>query len=174
MRFSDHSDTYSIDGEPYTNIGQLLSISATASEIRATESEVTVVVSGVPTGSIAEILNNNPKGAELQIKRVFFNPVTGLPLGISGNPATKFLGLVTNYSIDEEYDPVGRQASNSIALICSSELSILKNKVTGRRTNPYDQTRFFPGDLAMNRVPTIQNSSFQFGAPVGSNLPGGA
>ena len=166
LRLSDFNQSYTLDGETYSNIGQLLSVSGSASEMRVTDSEFTVVISGIPAGSVAEILNNNPKGSEIQIKRGFFDPSTGTLLSIAGNPAIKFKGLVANYAMNEEWDPASKTSSFSITLICQSIVSVLKNKVAGRRTNPYDETKFYPSDLSMSRVPTIMESNFQFGAPV--------
>lgn len=172
LRFSDFNQSYTIDGENYTNIGQLLSVTPSASEIRATESEMTVVISGIPAGAVSEILNNNPKGSEIIVRRAFFNASTGALLPVAGNPAIKFKGLVANYGMNEEWDNTAKTSTFSISLICQSVVGVLKNKINGRRTNPYDQTLLYPGDLSMSRVPTISNSNFQFGAPPGSNVSG--
>lgn len=167
LRFSDFNRPYILEGELYSNLGGLLNVSTSASELRATASEVSIVISGIPAGTVSEILNNNPKGSALQIKRAFFNPVTGEILPVPGNPATKFIGIVSNYAMDEDWDFRGQQSTFTISLICSSVLSVLQNKVVGRRTNPYDQEKFYPGDNSMDRVPTVSNTSFQFGAPAG-------
>lgn len=168
LRFSDLGRNYTLDGEEYTNLGSLLSVTGSVSEVRATESEFSIAISGIPTNAVAEILNNNPKGSSILVQRGFFNPITGELLSVSGNPAIKFSGLVTNYSMNEEWDFASQTASHTIVLICSNIVSILNNKVAGRRTNPYDQERFFPGDKSMTRVPTVANSNFQFGAPAGT------
>ena len=168
LRFSDFNRPYILDGELYSTLGSLLSVSTTASEIRASASEVSIIISGIPAGSVAEILDNNPKGSAIQIKRAFFSPTTGEILPVAGNPAIRFLGIVSNYAMDEDWDFRGQQSTFTISLICSSVLSVLQNKVTGRRTNPYDQDKFYPGDSGMNRVPTVANTNFQFGAPAGT------
>jgi hypothetical protein len=167
LRFSDHDREYILDGELYSNLGSMLSVSTSASELRASASEVSIVISGIPPGAVSEILNNNPKGSPIQIKRAFFDPVSSEILPVAGNPATKFLGIVSNYAMDEEWDSDAKQSTFTISLICSSVLSTLQNKVTGRRTNPYDQEKFSPGDSGMSRVPTVANTNFQFGAPPG-------
>lgn len=172
LRFSDFNQSYTIGGEVYSNIGQLLSVTPSASEIRITENEMTVVISGIPAGSVSEILNNNPKGSEIIVRRGFFNPANATLLPVAGNPAIKFKGLVSNYGMNEEWDNTAKTSTFTISLICQSVVNILKNKVAGRRTNPYDQDLLYPGDKSMNRVPTISNSNFQFGAPPGSNVAG--
>jgi hypothetical protein len=168
LRFSDFNRPYILDGELYSNLGSLLSVGSSASEIRASASEINIVISGIPAGTVSEILDNNPKGSAIQIKRGFFDPITGEILPVAGNPAIKFLGLVSNYAMDEDWDFKGQQSTFTITLICSSVLSVLKNKVVGRRTNPYDEDKFYPGDSGMNRVPTVVNTNFQFGAPPGT------
>lgn len=168
LRFSDFNRPYILDGELYSNLGSLLSVSTSASEIRASATEVSIIISGIPAGSVAEVLDNNPKGSAIQIKRAFFSPTTGEILPVAGNPAIKFIGIVSNYAMDEDWDFRGQQSTFTISLICSSVLSVLQNKVTGRRTNPYDQDNFYPGDSGMNRVPTVVNTNFQFGAPPGT------
>lgn len=168
LRFTDLGRTYLLDGDWYLNLGSLLSVTGSVSEIRATESEFSISISGIPENAVAEILNNNPKGSSIVVKRGFFNPITGELLSVLGNPAIKFSGLVNNYSMNEEWDFAAQTSSHSITLICSNIVSVYNNKVAGRRTNPYDQERFFPGDKSMSRVPTVANSNFQFGAPAGT------
>lgn len=164
LRFCDYTTPYTLNGEYYATIGSLLSITDTYSELRASEQEVTVAVSGIPSGSVEEILTNNPKGASIEIRRAFFN-VEGQFLNITGNPAMKFRGKVVNYSMDESWDSQTRTASHEILLQCSSLIGTLNNKVAGRKTNPYDEKKFFPDDLGMLRVPTIIRTNFNFGAP---------
>mgnify|MGYP003645709116 CR=1 FL=1 len=168
LKFTDLGRSYTINGELYTNVGSLLSVTGTTTEIKATENELLVGISGIPTNSVAEILYNNPKGSSILVTRAFFQPQTGELLNIGGNPAIKYKGFVSNYSMTEQWDFQTQTASHTITFNCSSVISILSKKTTGRRTNPYDEQRFFPGDVSMGRVPTISNSNFQFGAPPGT------
>jgi len=94
-----------------------------------------------------------------------FDPVTNTPLEIEGNPLARFRGFVNNYSLQEDYDNSTRTSTNTLVLVCSSSLDVLSNKVNGRKTNPYSQKRFYPDDLSMDRVPTLENATFDFGAP---------
>ncbi len=164
LKFTDLGRSYTLD-DVYTNIGSLLSVTGTSSEIKATESELLVSISGIPTNAIAEILFNNPKGSSILVTRAFFQPQTGQLLSIAGNPAVKYEGFVVNYSMSEEWNFELQTSSNTITFNCTSVVSLLSKKTSGRRTNPYDQQRFYPGDVSMGRVPTISNSNFQFGAP---------
>jgi hypothetical protein len=78
---------------------------------------------------------------------------------------TKYRGFVNNYSLQEDFDIVSRTSTNSIILICNSAVDVLQNKFTGRKTNPESQKKFFPNDVSMDRVPTLENATFDFGGP---------
>jgi hypothetical protein len=170
LLFSDANTTLTIAGDTYTNIGQLLYIGESGSEIRALEQEITVGISGIPAGSIAEFLNNNPKGGSIEIRQAFFNPATGALLDIAGNPLFKFKGLVSNFSMNEEWDTTSRTSSFTIVLQCTSLITTILEKVSGRRTNDSDQQTLFPGDLSMSRVVTVTRAQFQFGKPGGASV----
>ncbi len=168
LLFSDDTKTRTILGDTYTNIGQLLYISDSRSEVRALEQEVTVGISGIPAGSVAQILDNNPKGSAIQILQAFFNPATDTLLNIQGNPLIKFKGLVSNFSMSEEWDTAGKISTFTIVLQCSSLVGTIMNKIAGRRTNDADQQALYPGDLSMSRVATVTRAQFQFGKPGGA------
>ncbi len=165
FRFSDQLNVWQLGGEDYYGLGKLLSISETVSEIRGSNNEVSISVSGIPNTSIAEIINSRIKGSTVSIYRVIFDVSTHQPLSIDGNPAGRFFGLVNNYSLSEEYDIDARSASNTITFICSGILDVLANTTKGRRTNPQDQKSYYATDVSMDRVPTLVGTYFDFGAP---------
>lgn len=161
LRFSDFSETFTINGESYVPLGELLGVTASVSEIRPSSNTLTLTISGIPTDSIAEIRYSKIKGAPIKIYRGWFNTLSGNQIGeIEG----KFFGLVNNYAIGEEYDIDSRTASNFIELECATSVDILGQKLAGRKTNPQSQQRFYPNDLSMNRVPVIKSTKFNFGA----------
>jgi hypothetical protein len=165
LRFSDMNTTFEINGESYIGAGNFMGITPTSSEIRASGGEVTISLSGIPNTSIAEIVNSKIKGAPVRIYRAFFNAATGGFLNIAGNPAGRYRGFVNNYSLNEDYDPQTRTSSNTLVLVCSSAVEVLSNKIAGRKTNPESQKQFYPNDLSMDRVPALENATFNFGAP---------
>ena len=165
LRFSDMNTTFEINAESYIGAGNFMGITPTSSEIRASGGEVTISLSGIPNTSIAEIVNSKIKGAPVRIYRAFFNAATGGFLNIAGNPAGRYRGFINNYSLNEEYDPQTRTSSNTLVLVCSSEVEVLSNKIAGRKTNPESQKQFYPNDLSMDRVPSLENATFNFGAP---------
>lgn len=166
LTFSDYHADYTISGTNYQGLGQLLSVSNTSNSLRPNSEELTLVISGIPEGNISDVLNTKIKGSSLEIRRAFFNPNTGELLNIVGNPAGKFKGVISNYSIIDDLDEGASLGTFSIALIATSVTDLLNNKVTGRRTNPIDQDEFYPGDLSFNRVPALAKANFNFGAPV--------
>lgn len=160
---TDYSSSISMNGNTYTNIGKLLSVSNTTSELKTSPNDLTISLSGVPTGSITDILNQQIKGSKVTIHRAFWNPSTGANLVLTGggNTVMKFKGIVTNYSISDMIDITAQLATSTITLTCSSMVEVLSNKISGRRTNPVD----FPGESSMSRVQALANSNFNFGAP---------
>lgn len=166
LLFSDRREPYTIDEEEYIGVGNLLGITSTNSELRATSGELTITLSGIPNSSIYEIVNSRIKGCSVRITRVFFDPETNEALEIEGNPTARYRGFVNNYSLEEDWDNTTRTSSNTIVLVCASSIDVLSNKVSGRKTNPYSEKKFFPNDKSMDRVPTLENSTFNFGAPI--------
>ncbi len=157
---SDYNTPITIDSDVYTNVGTLLSITGSKSELKLSPSQLSITLSGVPSGEIAKVLDNEIKGSSITITRAFFNPTTHNV--ISGlDPMKVFTGIVTNYGISDDVDPVAMIASTTISLTCNSIVDVLAKKVNGRRTNPVD----FPNEDSMNRVQTLVSSNFQFGAP---------
>lgn len=159
---SDYHTVLTFDGNDYTNIGTLLSVSGATSEIKPSRGEITVSLSGVPTGSISTILNQEIKGSTIWIYRGYFDTQTNQPLDLGGgNTQLHFKGIVTNYSITDDIDLGAGIATSTITLTCNSAVETLSLKVSGRRTNSSD----FPTTLDMSRVQALANSNFNFGAP---------
>ena len=155
------------DGLTYLGLGTLLNVTSTTSELRPSSSELTITISGVPNSSISEIVNSKIKGCAVAIFRALYDPNNGGDaLNINGgNVLARYRGFVNNYSLSEEYDVVSRTSKNALLLICKSSIDVLQNKMSGRLTNPTSNKRFYPYDLSMDRVPALQNTSFNFGAP---------
>jgi len=165
LRFGDSVNGATIDSESYLGLGKLIGISNSRSELRVSSQELVITISGVPNVDLSEILYSKIKGAPVRIYRLFSNAETGTALAIAGNPAVRYRGFVNNYSIDEEYDTETRTSSNTIALQCSSTVDVLQNKYSGRKTNPQSMQKFFSTDTSFDRVPTLENATFDFGAP---------
>lgn len=166
LRFSDLLHPFTLNSESYAGLGKLMSITETASELRVSGGELTITISGIPNTSIFEIVNSKIKGSPIQIYRGLFNSSTGAYLSsLAGNPVGRFTGFINNYSLNEDYDVDSRTSSNTLVLTCASNIDVLNSKIAGRRTNPESQKSFYSTDLGMDRVTSLAQSEFNFGAP---------
>ena len=165
MRFSDYYIALTINGESYTGLGSLMNVSDSTSELRLSDTEVSVTFSGIPAANIDMVQDYLIKGSDIQIYRGIFNPTTGALLSISGNPMGKFKGIVNNFALQEQWTEGSDDSTVTVLLTCTSVVSLLRNKISGRRTNPIDQQFWYPADQSMNRVPNLADSNYNFGAP---------
>jgi hypothetical protein len=143
--------------------GQFLSITSTRSELRASTSQVSITISGIPDNNLSEIINSKIKYSPVEIRRALIDPTTGIPLAETGNVIGRFFGIVSNISIDENWGSNGND--NSVTFICSSKQEIFSNNVSGRRTNGLDERLHFPNDASFDNVATLVGSNFNFGIP---------
>lgn len=162
---TDYTDSLSFSGNTYINIGTLLDVSGSTSELKASPGGISITLSGIPTGSIGDILNQEIKGSNVYIYRIFLDPETQEIIDLDpgpgvGNVLLKFKGIVTNYDISDDVDIENLTAKSTIVLTCNSIVEVLSKKVNGRRTNPAD----FPDTSDMSRVQALANSNFNFGA----------
>ena len=160
LTFSDHHKTVTINNEQYVPLGNLVNVSSTTDELRAAPSEVTVTISMINNTAVAEVANLALKGSLCSIYRGFFDANTGVLLPITGNPAGKFNGVVSNFELLDELEMGASTGSYTMLLVITSVFDILNNKYNSRRTNPAD----FENKL-MDRVPALAKSNFNFGAP---------
>lgn len=166
LRFCDGGfRMYTHGGEQYYGLGGLMGITSSSSDLRATSGEVSVTISGIPNTSLYEIINSRIKGCPIQIFRSYFDGETYEPLTLRNgvNTTARFYGFINNYAIQEEYDVDRRTSSNTIVFSCTSSIDFLQNKTSGRKTNPSSEKKFFPNDKSMDRVPTLENTAFDFG-----------
>jgi len=164
LLFSDNTDTVTIGSDTYVGLGELMGVSASASDLKSTDSQVTITISGIPNTSLTDIMNSRIKGSRVYIYRTFFDAVTRQPLAIAGNPAGRFTGFVNNYSLTEELTPETRSGTNTISIECTGLMGVLANTSKGRRTNPEDQKFYYASDTCFDRVPGLVGAYWNFGA----------
>jgi hypothetical protein len=162
LRFSNFYRPYTIGGFSYASLGSLMSVGDTTSELRLSDQELTITLSGILSSNINSVLSYKMKGSPVAVYRGLFNANTGADIV---SPIGKFKGLVNNFALSEEYNVVEKNSSVSVVLTCSSIVGLLQTKVAGRRTNPTDQKLYYPNDLSMDRVPNLSSANFNFGAP---------
>lgn len=154
------------DGNTYTQLGHFMSMSEIQDDLKITNNQISVTLSGIPPddGSpnyMNVILNSNIKGSEIRIYRAFFDSMT-----FDANQVyLRFQGYINNYSLNENWDQDSKLTSNQIGIQCSSIHAIMEKKYTGRRTNDADQQFWFSGDTGMSRVKSLADVSFDFGKP---------
>ena len=163
--FSDKNESFTFDEDEYIATGNLMNLSSTSSELRVSSSEVNITVSGVPNTEISNVLDSALKGSSVKIYRGFFDISTGDLLELDVNPLLRYRGYINNYSISEDYDVSGRTGNSTIQFICASAVDQLQYKMAGRQTNPSSMKKFYPDDISMDRVPNLENATFNFGAP---------
>ena len=174
VRVSSHDVPFSItesDGVSYEYpaVGSLLNVTEIISDIKSTLADVTVTLSGIGNNYISDIIDNPIKGNPVEIRRAFFNADTGAFLNISGNPVLEFSGIVNNYNVDIGDGTMSETCT--VSLVCSSIMSVLGKKITGRRTNQDEQDYWFPGDKSMDRVAVIAEANFDFGGTTPAAAP---
>lgn len=162
LTFSDHNTSYTINSEEYTALGNLLTVSTSSNELRPSGNSITISLSGIPNNSIAEIVNSKIKSSPVIIYRGFFDVSTG---NLIGDLQGRFRGFINNYSLNEEYSIGDRSSTNTLSLECASTISLLEKKYAGRQTNPESMKAYYDTDVSFDRVPTLENTTFNFGAP---------
>ena len=150
------------DSNTYTELGSLLQVSDIAEDVRTTNGDISVVLSGIPSEQdyLSLILTSKIKGGEIKVFRGFYDTTTH-ELDTS-QVYLRFSGVITNFAISEDFTPA-EQLTNSVTVTCASINSILDTKISGQRTNPADRARLFASDQVFNRVPELYNISFDFG-----------
>ena len=94
VRVSNHNTPVTIresDGNNYVYpaVGTLLNITQMTNEIKSSQADVIVTLSGIPTQYISDIIANPIKAAPIEIRRAFFD-INGNLLNITGNPVLEF------------------------------------------------------------------------------------
>ena len=159
------------NGHNYTALGHFMGISEIQDDIKATNNNLSLTLSGIPaqagdpdnTSDSGLILNSNIKGSRVEIRRAFFDTTTGALL--DDQVFLRFSGYISNYTLTDSVDVEGRTAVNTIVAQCSSIHAVLEKRIVGRRTNDTDQQLFYRGDTSFSRVAKIANKSFDFGKP---------
>ena len=158
---SDYYQPIFIAGDNYTALGQFLSITDTSSDLKMTNSELTIVMSGIPNSTLSDFMTLGVKGSPITVIRAVFDPHTHNLLPVAGNPAGKFKGIINTIAINEELN--GKNQTSSISLICKSQVGMVASRVSGRQTNPASENSFYPNDRSMDRVPSLPNAKINFG-----------
>ena len=134
----------------YTELGALLNVGDFREDIKTTNGDLSISLSGIPSNTdyIQQILNANVKGGQVVVNRAFFDDTY-----TTQSVYQRFSGIITNFAISEDEDLLNNELTNTIQISCASINTILENRISGQRTNPKDRDKFFP------RRPNIQQSA---------------
>lgn len=163
------------NGNTYTQLGSFLGVDTLTEDIRTTNGDITISLSGIPSEAdyINLILTTKLKGGQVIIRRGFMSK-DDLELDTS-EVYTRFKGIITNFNITEDVNIMEKRNTNSATIVVANTNSILEQRVSGQRTNPEDRKRLFPNDQTFDRIPELVNLHFDFGKPFqsGGNYGGG-
>ena len=150
--FSNAYKPITVAGNLYTDLGALLSVSDFTYDYKATQSTITLNISGVPNNPdyVQLVQSQKIRGGDIEIRRVFFDNDTLEP--ISGAEYLRFKGIVSTYFIEEETDFFQGVAKKKIVFECASVYVLLDNRFSGQRTNGSDRRRFYPDDVSFDSV----------------------
>ena len=161
--FSNAYKPVTIGSDTYSELGSFLGVEDFSDDIRTTEGDVTISLSGIPSDQdyLSLFLAEQIKGGNVTIKRGFYNLTTS---EIDASQVfTRYKGVITNFSIQDDANRIKNQETVTISVTTSSINTILKNQISGQRTNPEERKRLVPGDKIFDKIPDLYNTSFDFG-----------
>lgn len=155
-----------VNGITFSNLGSLLQLSDIKRDIKATSSDLSISLTGVDGTNVAIVLGSDIKGSRIEVWRGFLDSNNQIITTPTQQFFKRYQGIVSNYSITEDFNEQLRTRVATVGLSCASFRTILENRVGGVRTTPKIWQVYYPGDTSMNRVPAIAGSYFDFGGKV--------
>lgn len=140
------------DGNTYSGVGTLGSISSVSESSEISAKGITVSMSGIPSDLISLVLSDVRQGAVGKIHLGFLNSSNSL----IDDPILMFEGKLDVPSIQEGGD------TSTITLSYESRLIDLQRARESRYTNE-DQQRAFAGDLGCEFVASLQEKQITWG-----------
>jgi len=145
-------------GNTYTELGSFLQMGDITEDLKTTNGDVVIALSGVINDNVTYVLNNNIKGGNITIQRAFLDDSYAIT-----NAYQRYKGIVTNWAIEEDEDLIESTITNTVSITTASINTILENRISGQRTNSVDRNKFYPGDGTFDRVQKLHNVNFDFG-----------
>ncbi len=159
-----------VDANPFQSVGTLLAIGQVQRDIKSTANDTTVTLSGIDTSMLGFVLGQNVKGSPIQLWHGFFDTDGALiTTGGTGGLYQYFSGIITSFSISEQWMEDARMYVGAISVSASSIQLILQNRIAGRYTNNSSWQFYNSGDTSMDRVPFIETINYQFGKDAPAN-----
>jgi hypothetical protein len=161
--FCNAASPITVNGITFTNLGSLLQLSDIKRDVKANSSDLSVSLTGVDGTNVAIVLDSDIKGSRIEVWRGFLDANNQIITTPTQQFFKRYQGIVSNFSITEDFNEQLRTRVATIGLSCASFRTILENRVGGVRTTPKIWQVYYPNDTSMNRVPTIAGSYFDFG-----------
>lgn len=156
--FSSAYSYETINGTVYTPLGGLLAVGVQQRDLRVTQADTSVSLSGIDGNNIFIVLATKVRGSKLEIYRGFYDDNYVL-----SNVALRFTGIVTSYQITELLEG-DQQTDNFVVTInASSYKTVLENRIAGRKTNSESWKIYAPTDVSMDQVYSLADQQFDFG-----------
>lgn len=152
-----------VEGNVYNELGSFLAVDDFQDDIRKTEGDVTLSLSGIPSDEdyLALMLAEPIKGGNVTIRRGFYN-ISNAEIQ-TDQVYTRYKGVITNFSIQDDASRLEDRETVTMSIMTSSINTVLKNKIKGQRTNPTERKRLYSGDKIFDKVPDLYNTAFDFG-----------
>lgn len=167
--FCNAASPITVGGIVFTNLGSLLQLSDIKRDVKATSSDLSISLTGVDGTNVAIVLGSDIKGSRIEVWRGFLDSNNQIITSPTEQFFKRYQGIVSNYSITEDWNEQARTRVATIGLSCASFRTILENRVGGVRTTPKIWQVYYPSDTSMNRVPSIAGSYFDFGGQPNSS-----
>ena len=129
FHFSNAYKPITIGSNTYDELGSFLQIEDFQDDLRQTEGDITISLSGIPSNEdyLAQFLDQNIKGGNVTIQRGFFN-IANSEIQ-TDQVFTRYKGIITNFAISDNADRLADQETVTISVMTSSINSILKEKI---------------------------------------------
>ena len=152
-----------VGGVTYAGMGGYMGISEIQQDIKATSTDLKLMITGIDPANIALILSANIKGSTIQVWRGFLDSNNQIITSPTLQFFKRYQGIINNIAIDENFDMKARTRVATCVFACASFRSVLDNRIAGIKTNPSNWRFLFPNDTSMDRVPVIASTYFDFG-----------
>lgn len=159
-----------VDSQPFQATAGLMRVGDVQRDIKSTANETTVMLTGLDTAMLGFVLGQNIKGSTIELWHGFFNSSGALiTTGGVGGLYQFFNGVITSFSINEQWMEEAKSYVGTITVAASSIQLILQNRTAGRYTNNNSWQFFNPGDTSMARVGFIETINYYFGKDAPAN-----
>lgn len=162
--FCNAASPITVNGMTFTNLGSLLSLGDIQRDIRATSDDLTISLTGLDAENISIILSSDIKGSVIEVWRGFLDSNNQIITTPTQQFFKRYQGIINSVSITENYNEQLRTRVATCGISCSSMRQILKNRISGVKTNDSSWKFLYPNDTSMSRVPIIASTYFDFGA----------